>query len=1071
MKLKPYYDFREEVVGSLTRDLIGPPNEIGLEHIIEDDPINQYIVGVLYPQSGTLDPRLDIDLAEDGDAESLPDPPVSLANVKYPSSLGLTFAVDSQRCRSITLDCSAARYQLISKGNEDEAVEESWKKKSRQRGGATNRRWKREAVRLDPLQVDLTAPTNGEYRLTQDPGLQIFYRVRRADQNRHVAVTIVLLNAIRYDYSSSETGLRDADSFFQPEIRISAPDSPHAAFVERPITASMGNDEDIKAYRLLYGHAREFAAGHGCSVDWDISEDEPDRAVSVRTTFAPQYALRLAQSNPAIEGDALGMKFLAVNDRIAVMAELVRFCDDYRTWIQELESRKDTLNSELRRVAEAHIKGCRVAEHRMRTGVNILKSDDAVWKAFRLMNKAMLSQLARGIWLKNSKPSEKPIEDETLKWHPFQLAFILLCLKGLSHSDSSERNLADLLWFPTGGGKTEAYLGLIAFTVLLRRLRHSRNGGGVTALMRYTLRLLTLQQFQRATLLICALEHLRQDAEELGREPISIGMWVGQQATPNTRKQAEESLKRLNTVPTIEEKNPIQLQSCPWCGKPLSRRNYWLATDRPRLVVACRNDECDFSEGLPVYVVDEDIYDYRPTLIISTVDKFAGLPWREESANLFNRNTLNAAEQLPPELIIQDELHLISGPLGTLTGLYETAVDLLCTHNGIPPKVIASTATIRRASQQSIGLFNREVRQFPPPGLDARDSYFAVEASPDEKGTRLYLGLMAPGTSHTSLMTRTYAALLQSIKDIAATDEIRDPYWTLVAYFNSLRVLGGARMQVNDDVEEWIARLSQLSGTPARAVENLIELTSREQSGKISEYLKLLAVGLPDLSSPDVVLATNMISVGVDIDRLGLMTVMGQPQSTSEYIQATSRVGRKYPGLVVILFNAAKSRDRSHYESFVAFHSAIYRQVESTTVTPFSARARDRGLHAVLVALARLLLPAFRGNSGAAAIIEEKESLRLIADLIVNRVKQVAPSEADATAAQLKDIIEEWHDRAQTRPDNFVYNKKNGNALLVAAGDESGDDSGGEQEGFPTLWSLRDVDMESNMYLVRLEGS
>ena len=454
--------------------------------------------------------------------------------------------------------------------------------------------------------------------------------------------------------------------------------------------------------------------------------------------------------------------------------------------------------------------------------------------------------------------------------------------------------------------------------------------------MRYTLRLLTIQQFDRASLLICCCDAIRREApQRLGYDPISLGLYVGQGATPGTIDEARAALNKLGTGREVPTGNPVQLHACPWCGHRLSYRNYWITSDKSRLMISCRQDDCLFSKSLPVFLVDDDIYANRPTLIIGTVDKFAGMPWRDKVADLFNRAVPGRPQQRPPELIIQDELHLISGPLGTLTGLYETAIDILCTYDNAPPKIVASTATIRRAYEQIQALFDRKVRQFPPPGIDARDSYFAVEAPPEDRGTRSYVGLMAPGTSQTTLLVRAYAALLQYAADIPASDDakeadkIKDPYWTLVGYFNSLRVLAGATLQVEDDVADRINLLAAESGTKPRAAEDWIEMTSREPSSAIPGHLQRMADRLGSRRGAlDGILATNMISVGVDIDRLGLMVVMGQPQSTSEYIQSTSRVGRKYPGLVVVLYNSSRSRDRSHYKSFVAYHSALYRQVE-----------------------------------------------------------------------------------------------------------------------------------------------
>ena len=861
--------------------------------------------------------------------------------------------------------------------------------------------------------------------------------------------------------------LRDADAIFQPQIEVRSVTS-EAVFVERPSSYSSGADEDMRSYRLLYRYAKEFGIGHGCSVEWDIDASNTSRASAVRTTFAPRFALNLAESNPAIDFRGLELQFLSSAPRRQVLGQLEELCKGYDSWIAskhvEMEKISRELDPEQQRTGTEHLDACGGALDRMRGGISRLKEDDAIWKAFVLANRAMLQNRARSDWLKAGKVTPRPDETGSHSWRPFQLAFILLCIAGIAEPTRRDRDVADLLWFPTGGGKTEAYLGIIAFTVFLRRLRNGASGGGVTALMRYTLRLLTVQQFERAALLICCCENLRLSERDLGREPISLGLWVGEGATPNTLAAAREALNRLQQGQTPRSGNPVQLQACPWCGTRLDRRNYWIATDTRRLMISCRNETCEFRRWLPVYVVDEDVYNFRPTLLIATVDKFAGLPWLEKAAALFNLSETTRSEQLPPELIIQDELHLISGPLGTLVGLYETALDTACSRLGVRPKIIASTATIRRASEQGRALFNRQVLQFPPPGLDARDSYFAVEATAISKGNRLYIGLMAPGTSHTTLLVRTYAALLQYTADIAGSDEVKDPYWTLVGYFNSLRVLGGARMQVQDDVEDRMEQLSRRSGLQKRAVEQKIELTSREPSGDIPAHLRHMAVSRPSSSTLDVILATNMISVGVDIDRLGLMVVMGQPQATSEYIQATSRVGRLRPGLVVTLFNSARSRDRSHYESFVAYHSALYRQVESTSVTPYSARARDRGLHAILISIARLLVSGFRLNRGASNAPTHKTDLQQMSQIIVDRVRNVDPDEAEATAAELSELVDDWIAASSAAQGGLGYMRgpATPHALLVSAGRELGEDSA----ALPTLWSLRDVDLESNLYLI-----
>ena len=1063
--LQNQYQFRTALVERLARDLLGPHGE---HELIDDAPIEQYIVGVLYPQSsGPLSAEHDFDETDEDEEAGTVDPPVSLANRRYPSSVGLTFAVDTRAARTVTIEVEAARYQEIP-DDEDEAatpsglVSTSPKVEQSERATGSRRwtgragpgsRWRRIPLSFDPIKLDVTTP--GSPRVDIGEGLELFCRVRPPNERGSASVTVALVNKLVV-----KSGMRDASCFFQPSLRVVGHPDATAPFIERPSGMPPAGDEDLRSYRLIYRHARNFGVGHGCAVEWIASEGDPSRAVSVATTFVPRYELQLADSNPQIEESSLGMRFFAEGPRDGVTSSLTELCDGYSDWIETTAAHSQSefgSEPELKEAADRHLRVARDAVDRMRTGVELLKTHSRAWESFRLANAAMFEQRARADWIRAGTQGSGPTKDDRYSWRPFQIAFILMCLGDIVNpAISGTRDKVDLLWFPTGGGKTEAYLGLIAFTVFHRRLREPAAGGGVTSLMRYTLRLLTIQQFERATLLLTACEAIRRRHGGLGSEPISIGLWVGQGATPNTLRNAEKALKTLQAGGAPESGNPVQLRRCPWCGRGLDYRNYYVRNDRSRMVITCRNRDCEFDQGLPVFVVDEDIYRHRPTLIIATVDKFARLPWDAQTSALFNLDRPDP----PPELIVQDELHLISGPLGTLTGLYETAVDALAAHGDVRPKVVASTATIRRAGEQTKGLFAREVNQFPPTGIDARDSYFAVEVPPDERGTRLYVGVCAPGTSQTTLLIRTYAALLQGAAELPGEDPVRDPYWTLVGYFNSLRVLGAANIQARDDVTDRIELLATRAGGDARKTDEQIELTSRRPSSEIPGHLEHMGVQLPHRRAIDIILATNMISVGVDIDRLGLMVVAGQPQSTAEYIQSTSRVGRRHPGLVVTMLNAAKSRDRSHYESFVGFHSALYRQVEASSVTPFSPRARDRGLHAVLVALARLTTTELRANESAGEISAYRPALESLVDVIVSRAREVDATEAPHTEAHLRRIIDDWESKAEGGSSLFFNNPRvTESSLLRSADDFDADD------GFPTLWSLRDVDAESHLYL------
>ncbi|MFJ8017186.1 helicase-related protein [Streptomyces sp. NPDC096339] len=1072
-----HYEVCDSLLDALRKDLLGPVG--GEDEVLElDPPITTYPVGVLFPRPRPAGPatsdhggaveRGELESERDGldtvalhahrDAEEGPgDLGVSLANVRMPSSIGLTFAVDPTVSSRIRLTVRAAGYNP-----EDAAGNPVSAKRTEARSTKAQREhWRRVALRIEPAYVDVTRPGLLP-AIPLHPGLELRVLVRaRSGSDGTVTVTATVVNSLEV----GQFDLRDAHCFYQPELTVTAEDGTSPAFVARTTTLGAVDDEHALS-RLLYRHAPGFATGHGCAAQWDwtpppVDSVRTDRhsVAMLRTDFVPAHEVLLTDSNPGIDDKALTMYKLGTDPAHEVVSALRDLLSGYERWIETQEDQARLLaGTEHGKAAAEQVIRCRQALGRMREGVDLLADAERpeVLRAFRLANLAMAEQRARTSWIKGGKSGEP--DEQAGRWRPFQISFMLLCLAGIVRPDHDDRAVSDLLWFPTGGGKTEAYLGLIAFTTFLRRLRDGEAGGGVTVLMRYTLRLLTLQQFERAAALICAMELLRAgDPATLGDDEISIGMWVGRSATPNTLSVAASKLADLsrNESFQLQTENPVQLRGCPWCGEPLRSKDYAVDEDAVRMTVTCPSLTCDFRRGLPVHLVDEAVYAHRPTLVIATVDKFASMPWRPASASLFNRDVEGVR---PPELIVQDELHLISGPLGTLTGLYETAVDALADR----PKVIASTATIRRADEQGQKLFARSVAQFPPAGLDARDSWFAVETPRERKAARRYVGLLTAATSQATLLIRVYATLLQRAHTHEAPAEVKDAYWTLIGYFNSLRLLSAAELQVRDDVQDRLAHLALRDGGKARRADILTELSSRVNSGDISRRLKEMELRLPMPGALDTLLATNMISVGVDVDRLGLMAVMGQPQTTAEYIQATSRVGRQHPGFVAVMLNSTRSRDRSHYEDFQSFHSALYREVESTSVTPFSSRARERGLHAVVVALARLMLPAARDNNAAARVEDFVSDLRdTVGTALLDRVSAVEPSELKATAEAFDEFVEWWRDEALARPD-LVYESPRGSgvpSLLANYDDESADAS-----PWKTLWSLRDVDASSTFF-------
>lgn len=628
----------------------------------------------------------------------------------------------------------------------------------------------------------------------------------------------------------------------------------------------------------------------------------------------------------------------------------------------------------------------------------------------------------------------------------------------------------------------------------------------MTIFLRYTLRLLTTQQRDRITKMVVAAEILRRctrNYPRYGTEPISIGFWVGGSVTPNRFDDLKENPERPYDAGSQKNLLYKQLLTCPFCGKPLTKKEFYIDSDRKSVEIYCSDKYCKFYKypktgeriPIPVYLVDEEIYAKCPTIILSTVDKFARLPWDVNTNALFGRidrkcsrdgyvaigaehpkhrrtSSLPAAEItqvkpfLPPELIIQDELHLITGPLGTVYGAYETIIEDMCTHDGIKPKYVVSTATIKNADNQAKCLYARKTtKQFPPNGFEIGDSFFIREIPVEEDPFRKYVGICALGQSMKTSLLRTYAIILQEAYTYSLQDEYKDvidPYYTLIGYFNSIRELGGAVRLLQDDIPARIKRIQNRYNLKKRRYLNKNdEITSRMSSWKIPEKLNQLELTYTAKDHMDTAVATNMIAVGMDVDRLGLMVVSGQPKQNSEYIQATSRIGRAHPGLVVTLYNAYRPRDLSHYENFTGYHAQLYRFVEGTTATPFSARARDRVLHALVISAIRLLYPEMADNKDAVAINSlSQNQVDAVKEMILERVKIVKPSARADASEEIDKFIDEWKLLAsQDKPLRYyVVGTEKYNRLMNVYEQPHIDNEK------PTLRSMRDVESAANMY-------
>ena len=1025
---------RAEFEKLIVDDLLGPAG--GLEEVIPTHliPRDRYLVGLLAPRQSYVSPsRFDAATSADPSSTTSEDHVASPPQL-IPSALGLTFAVPADT-EAVEVEAAWGRYLRETSEDDDGKRTRIWRRSPC--GGVL-----RIALPSADGAIDVQLPDKNFERV------HVSGRVRRL--GAAALVTLFLVN----EQIAPEQNL-DESWLFQASLAVRAPDG-GAIFLDRSaavagLAESLDADEhEARSLGMLYRHAVDFAVGHGVAVHAVPSKDQPTRAVRLETSAVPVCDVAMTdqptrEEIPLLDRITLDMRTLAHADDADLPGMLRPLVGAYRSWADDNERSLQDPAERLQRYEETareHLTRARHAADRIEAGIALLARDESACDAFRFANEAMWRQRVRQQAIDDrrrdggatSLENAVALADEPKQrsWRLFQLAFFLLNLPALTDPSHSERAgddaVVDLLFFPTGGGKTEAYLGLAAYVLAIRRLQGTLasddgeldGSEGVAVLMRYTLRLLTAQQFQRAAALIAACEVLRRERLGLGdtrfgTTPFRLGLWIGGSSTPNTTASAHEAIgtARQRQGKTGSYADPLKLSACPWCGSGLSIENNVDADKtRARTIFACPDPAfaCAFTkrnsdgEGLPIVTVDEEIYRLLPAFVIATVDKFAQLPRQGPLHTLFGRvsqrcsrhgfrsfdinkvgdsvesdkhaatheypaaSTSACARLRPPDLIIQDELHLISGPLGTLVGLYETAIDeLACASYGgrrSRPKVVASTATIRRAAYQVRGVFDRKVEIFPPPGLDIADSFFARTREPsDATPGRRYLGICARGQRMKAVEARVAITVLAAAQTIFERHGVdADPYMTLLTYFSSLRELAGMKRLLDDDVQTRLPMAARRGLGRRRTPLQIDELTSRvsgddivtildrlgyrhEPSGKYEQYKRPL----------DVALATNMISVGVDVPRLGLMMVAGQPKSTAEYIQATSRVGRSAqgPGLVLTLYNWARPRDVSHYERFEHDHATFYKQVEPLSVTPFAERALDRGLTAVVVAIVR----------------------------------------------------------------------------------------------------------------------
>lgn len=1076
---------RELLIERLGQDLKGPISKY--ETLFDEYAQDAYVTGKLYPQRHYEQEQDESLSGETGGVdESVPDE-VKQSNNFNPSSMGLSFCVKSDSdIPEIIIKINCAQYmpaKYCKLRKENNPLDNNSSKDDAKEEICWNRR---------PFSQTIIA------RLDKDEGiiatninhLKLYYRLVKINSDKHFNVSISLYN----NSTSTDTETKEKKTkkeiqeylIFQSKITCYVK---NGNFIPLP-TLQLSKDDDTQSNNLIYRDIKLFVNGRTCSAIYNKEKE------CVETKWIVEKNIKKMDS----DGDPIFSNFLkqkkyngfdvqtlASFNKKKVKEMLNCLTEAYEAWIKSESEKTLKIAEKYKHQAQKNFLNCNQSLKRISEGIEFICSDEKAFIAFSLANEVMLEQFN---W---SNPDKK------MSWRPFQIGYFLLSCISTVQDDHPDNDVFDLLWFPTGGGKTEAYLLLSCFLIFYNRLQKKNDidYAGVNIIMRYTLRTVTLDQFQRVSKVIIASELIRKKYTkyDLGDHEISVGLWVGQESTPNKTSDAVENINE-------DFSSPKQLIDCPVCNNTLR----WSSKDKKtgikiknenekktklknaieelKVTSSCENKNCKASifDELPIYTYDEIIYDRRPTVLIGTSDKFAQVVRLSNTIidTIFGDKNVRA-----PSLIIQDELHLISGPLGTVSSLYEFIIDELCNRFWKKPKIIGSTATIRRAKEQVKSLFNRNSFQFPPPALDFDNSCFS-KIKDDDPG-RKYVGISTAGASPKYMLQLLSASILQSSNDerIKKENNVIDTYYTLVTYFNSMRELGGSMIMFQDDVPKSMnilaeKRFSKNCNSEIKRSENLnlppTELTGSRQYTEIRDSLrslknnKYLAGNEKNKECIDIVCATNMISVGVDIERLGLMVVNGQPKTMSEYIQSTSRIGRAGPGLILTIYNANKNRDKSHFETFENWHSALYKDIEATSVTPLSPRAIEKVMMPIIACLSKNLLPNFSISLNE-KLIQDINSK--IIPLILQRVEDIVGDESDKDQEKQKiktyideEIMKPWKKRSGNL-ENFWNDSKPNKSLLISAEKAAASNAifGRNDNTFASPNSMRDVEPETEFKL------
>jgi hypothetical protein len=1058
------FSARKYILACLDRDLVGPswkPNtmEADYHETLSLDPKSQpsrfYLTGYLSPHilDDDLDklpeeeqthieatkedeiPGLAIDSNTSEEDNQLENKIRSGDGLLTPRSIGLTVLPHGINTKwEVDVECNWARYNRIEPYSKDDK----------------SHNWKRTPCSFifKIRSTDFSSENIFEHEPIEYPGIRLHFRIGSSE---HPSLTVRLVND--NEHYKSEWEEITNNTMMQVKINLYS----QMGFSDVRNKHSETKDPSMD---LLYSNSKVLALGHNIGVNWE------NDSTNIWTDFLPKHEVPLMRSDDSLNDFIPKLSQLCDPVTLdSALEKALQFVEQYEHWLaeQRLLFESQMHLARFVDVFEKHAAQVHGSIERIKSGTKFLLADQFAKDSFLLANQSILHS--------QTHPSlSKHIRIKDFEWRPFQFAFQLLNVEGLLKRDHPDREILDLAWFPTGGGKTEAYLGLISMISFHRRLHpdtmiRENEHSGIAAIMRYTLRLLTADQAGRLIRLCGAMNETWKLQTERAQSfsEFTVGMWIGEKASPNKfyndpRYPKSNSVGKEFDYAVNGDKAPestiLQFQLCPWCGDDsVGEYGNWSIENRiveghmvPKLVGRCTGDECIFNQSIPFSCVDEDLYLHPPTILLGTVDKMVQLAQNKYAKSLrhgpesydnvpkldsrrmlgFNQNG-----PLPPDLIIQDELHLLSGPLGTLAGLIETALTVAWKHQGHSPKYVAATATIRGADRDIGLIYGRKLNVFPPPLLTARDNFFAQEQTPTpETPGRIHVGLLAPPRLSRSATDRPTASILQAVNNMRKSgdgsnklDKILDPYWTLVMYYNSLRELGGGQSSLRQNIPRWMSQYATGSSQSQRdlAEGGDVELTSRKSAKELSVARQRLDIELGvQPQCVDVLSTSNMFQVGVDIPRLGIMSIIGQPRSNSEYIQSSGRVGRKSskPGLVLSILRGTFPRDQSHYEHFRSFHQEFYRHVDFTSVTPFTHRALDRGFATALMLLLRMGckdLSVQHGPTKLRGNIVRTEALSLLekfSNMVRSRQEELPDANPISTNEALDIINGEW-DRLQ----------------------------------------------------------